>query len=225
MIYVLEDDDNIRKLISYALKKDGFEVQEFSHPSEFWQAIELERPELVLLDLMLPEEDGLHILKTLKEQTLYEEIPLIIVSARNSEFDKVNGLDLGADDYISKPFSMVELSARIHAVLRRFHKTNDRLLIWNSVLEVDTKKRTVLAHHQPINLSYKEFELLTLLLKANGNVVTRSELLASIWGEFYDNSRTLDVHIRKLRKKLGAVLEEDIINTVKSVGYQMKHHA
>lgn len=225
MIYVLEDDDNIRKLISYSLQKDGFEVEGFSLPSTFWAALEEATPDLVLLDLMLPEEDGLSILKKIKDRVQTQDIPVIIVSARDSEFDTVNGLELGADDYIAKPFSMIELSARVHAVLRRFHKVSSHLLTWDGGLVVDLHKRQVSVHHESIDLSYKEFELLVMLLKADGNVVSRSELLASIWGEFYDNSRTLDVHIRKLRKKLGLVLDIDIINTVKSVGYQVVHHA
>lgn len=225
MIYVIEDDDNIRKLVSYSLKKDGFEAEGFALPSAFWLALGDLRPELIILDLMLPEEDGLSILKKLKASSTISDIPVIIVSARDSEFDTVNGLELGADDYIAKPFSMIELSARVHAVLRRFHKVDSHLLTWDSVLVIDLKKRILRIHNEPVDLSYKEFELLAMLLKANGNVVSRSELLNSIWGEFYDNSRTLDVHIRKLRKKIGAHLDYDIINTVKSVGYQLVHHA
>lgn len=220
MIYLVEDDDNIRKLVSYALCKEGYEVKEFSAPSDFWTEINTTLPTLILLDIMLPGEDGLSILKRLKAKTRTEDIPVIMLTAKGSEFDKVTGLDMGADDYIAKPFGITELVSRIRAVMRRYEKTSSSEKVYHvGELYVNPPKHIIEVSGEPISLSYKEYSLLMVLLEANGNVVDRDTLLAKVWGEYYNESRTLDVHIRKLRVKLGAA--GDMIHTVKRIGYKL----
>lgn len=219
MIYLVEDDDNIRKLVCYALTKEGFDVQGYDSPKQFWQGMSQELPELILLDIMLPEEDGLSVLNQLKSHGKTERIPVIMLTAKSSEFDKVTGLDLGADDYVSKPFGTMELMSRVRAVLRRFEKTNVQRSYTLGALYVDPQKHIITVSGEEIPLSYKEYLLLLVLLEAEGNVVTRSKLLASVWGEYYTESRTLDVHIRKLRIKLGDAGK--MIQTVKGIGYKL----
>lgn len=219
MIYLVEDDDNIRKLVSYALSKEEFEVKEFSSPIDFWRDINNNTPQLVLLDIMLPDESGLSILKRLRENTKTKDIPVIMLTAKSSEFDKVTGLDMGADDYIAKPFGMTELISRIRAVLRRYEKTQSKKIYKIGELYVDPAKHIIEVSGKRVNLSYKEFSLLIALLEAEGNVVERETLLLKVWGEFYGESRTLDVHIRKLRVKLGSA--GNLIETVKSIGYKI----
>lgn len=218
MIYLLEDDDNIRKLVSYAVSKEGYDIKGFSHPKEFWNEMNNVLPKLVLLDIMLPDEDGLSILKKLQTTTQTHNIPVIMLTAKGSEFDKVTGLDMGADDYISKPFGMTELISRIKAVLRRYEKTTEKTYTVGE-LYVNPKKHIIKISGTPVALSFKEYSLLMVLLEADGNVVERDTLLAKVWGEFYDESRTLDVHIRKLRVKLGD--SGKIIKTVKGIGYKI----
>lgn len=219
MIYLVEDDDNIRKLVCYALSKEGFEVQGHSSPKEFWQGMDAELPELILLDIMLPEEDGLSILKKLKNHARTEHIPVIMLTARGSEFDKVTGLDMGADDYVAKPFGTMELISRVRAVLRRFEKTQDNRTFEIGELYVDPAKHVITVSGKEVSLSYKEYLLLMVLLEAGGNVVERDRLLTSVWGEYYTESRTLDVHIRKLRVKLGDA--GNLIQTIKGIGYKL----
>lgn len=219
MIYLVEDDDNIRKLVKYALEKEGFEVTGFSVPKEFWEAMHMAIPELVILDIMLPEEDGLSILKRLKENNKTEQIPVIMLTAKNSEFDKVTGLDMGADDYIAKPFGTMELISRVRAVIRRYDKTKSKKVFQIGELYVEPAKHIISVSGQEIELSYKEYLLLSVLLEAEGNVVDRNTLLARVWGEYYTESRTLDVHIRKLRVKLGNA--GSLIQTVKGIGYKI----
>ncbi len=219
MIYLVEDDDNIRKLVCYALSKEGYEVKGFAYPSEFWTAFEDFRPKLILLDIMLPEEDGLSILKKLR--TNGYDIPVIMLTAKGSEYDKVTGLDMGADDYIAKPFGMTELVSRVRALLRRAYKDEKKCVEYKiGGLYVNPEKHIIRADGGDIKLSYKEYSLLLALLEANGNVVSRDELLSKVWGEFYDESRTLDVHIRKLRVKLGN--SGGLIRTVKNIGYKIE---
>ncbi len=219
MIYFVEDDDNIRKLVSYALSKEGYEVQSFPEPRYFWEALSQELPELVLLDIMLPGEDGLSILTKLRADSRTETLPIIMLTAKGSEYDKVTGLDMGADDYIAKPFGMVELTSRVRALLRRTYrdKKNDCYAI--GPLFVDPHKHIIRVHDTDVSLSYKEYSLLLTLLAAGGNVVSRDELLNKVWGEYYEESRTLDVHIRKLRVKLGDA--GSLIQTVKNIGYKI----
>ena len=219
MIYLVEDDDNIRKLVSYALSKEGFEVQGYSAPKEFWKGIEAELPELILLDIMLPGEDGLSVLEKLKSHVKTERIPVIMLTAKGSEFDKVTGLDMGADDYVAKPFGTMELISRVRAVLRRFEKTQAEKKYEVGTLYVEPAKHIISVAGKAVSLSYKEYLLLLVLLEAKGNVVERDSLLTSVWGEYYTESRTLDVHIRKLRVKLGDAGK--MIQTVKGIGYRL----
>ena len=221
MIYLVEDDDNIRKLVSYALNKEGFEIRGFSCPIDFWEQLNTEIPELILLDIMLPEEDGLSILGKIRENIKTAEIPVIMLTAKGSEFDKVTGLDMGADDYISKPFGMTELISRVKAVLRRSKRISakESKVYHIGELYVNPEKHIIELSGKPVSLSYKEFCLLMVLLEADGKVVKRSELLNKVWGEYYEESRTLDVHIRKLRVKLQD--NGEIIQTVKNIGYKI----
>lgn len=219
MIYLVEDDDNIRKLVCYALSKEGFKVQGYSCPKEFWQGVNIELPELVLLDIMLPEEDGLSILKKLKDDAGTEHIPVIMLTAKGSEFDKVTGLDMGADDYVAKPFGTMELISRVRAVLRRFEKTSRNRTYEIGELYVNPAKHIITVSGETVPLSYKEYLLLMVLLEAEESVVERDKLLASVWGEYYTESRTLDVHIRKLRVKLGDAGK--MIQTIKGIGYKL----
>ena len=221
MIYFLEDDASIQKLVCYALAKEGYEIKGLSLPSEFWKEIQEEIPELILLDIMLPEEDGISILKKLREDKKYQDIPVIMITAKTSEFDKVTGLDMGADDYITKPFGMTELASRVNAVLRRYKKTqvvNTKEYVLGD-LYVNPEKHIIKLNGEDLVLSFKEYSLLLILLEAEGKVVSREELLTKVWGEFYEESRTLDVHIRKLRVKLE---NSDVkIETVKNIGYKL----
>lgn len=219
MIYLVEDDDNIRKLVCYALRKEGFEVNGFSKPSEFWKEMTVKVPQLILLDIMLPEEDGLSVLQKLQNTENTKNIPVIMLTAKDSEFDKVTGLDMGADDYISKPFGMTELISRIRAVLRRYEKNNLHTGYSIGALCVEPEKHIIKVDGEQISLSFKEYSLLMILLEADGSVVTREKLLAAVWGEFYEESRTLDVHIRKLRVKLKSAGE--LIKTIKNIGYRL----
>ncbi len=219
MIYFVEDDDNIRKLVCYALAKEGYEVKGFALPRVFWTEMNIALPQLILLDIMLPQEDGLQILEKLQKDERTTDIPVIMLTAKDSEFDKVTGLDMGADDYIAKPFGMTELVSRIRAVLRRYKKANPINEYHIGELYVNPDKHIVQVSGEEINLSFKEFSLLLLLLEAEGNVVKREALLSKVWGDFYDESRTLDVHIRKLRVKLGS--SGELIHTVKNIGYKM----
>ncbi len=221
MIYLVEDDDNIRKLVRYALSREGFDVKDFSSPADFWSEISQNAPELILLDIMLPGEDGLSILKRLREKSETEKLPVIMLTAKDSEFDKVTGLDMGADDYIAKPFGMTELISRVRAVLRRFEKTKsaDGKVYRVGELYVNPSKHIISVSGERITLSYKEYSLLLALLEADGNVLERNTLLSRVWGEYYTESRTLDVHIRKLRVKLGSA--GDLIQTVKGIGYKI----
>ena len=219
MIYFVEDDADIRKLVCYALRKEGYNVCGFELPSEFWHEIKKETPELILLDIMLPEEDGLSILSKLKADKDLQNIPVIMITAKVSEFDKVTGLDMGADDYISKPFGMTEMISRVRAVMRRYEKNKpDKEYIIGS-LYVNPAKHIVKVCGEEVALSFKEYSLLLALLEANGNVVMRDDLFARVWGGNCYESRTLDVHIRKLRVKLSSA--GDLIQTVKNVGYKI----
>ena len=221
MIFILEDDDSIRKLINYSLKSQGFEVQDFSLPSLFWQALETQTPDLLLLDIMLPEEDGISILKKMRSNPKTSTIPVIMLTAKDSEYDIVTGLDAGADDYVTKPFGMMALVSRIKAVLRRYEKTDSKKEVLEAGgITIDENQHTVFAGSQQIFLTVKEFDLLALLIKNRGNVLTREQLLESIWEVSTDiESRTVDVHIRTLRAKLGEY--EKNIETIRGVGYKL----
>ncbi|MBR6081151.1 MAG: response regulator transcription factor [Treponema sp.] len=220
MVYILEDDDNIRKLINYSLKSQGFEVQDFALPSAFWSALQTKNPDLLLLDIMLPEEDGISILKKIRSNPKTSTIPVIMLTAKDSEYDVVTGLDSGADDYVTKPFGMMALVSRIKAVLRRYEKSDShKELLEAGGIKIDENQHTVFAGNQQLFLTVKEFDLLVLLIKNRGNVLTREQLLESVWGISSEiESRTVDVHIRTLRAKLGEY--EKNIETIRGVGYK-----
>ena len=222
MIYLLEDDAAIRKLIVYTLKSGGMDAEGFPAPSLFYEALEKETPELILLDIMLPEEDGLSVLARLRSTPATRNVPVLILTAKSSEFDKVIGLDSGADDYMTKPFGMMELLSRVRALLRRWKAhTPDGDLLRVGALTVSPSHHTAEVDGAPVTLSLKEFKLLCLLLEKNGAVATRDEILTTIWGYSFDGeSRTVDVHIRNLRQKLGSAGE--CIETVKGIGYKIE---
>lgn len=220
MIYILEDDASILKLIMYTLNKEGLENRGFERPSQFYTALNTTKPDLILLDIMLPEEDGLSILHNLKHSYEHKQIPVIMLTAKSSEFDKVLGLDEGADDYVAKPFGIMELIARIKAVLRRYQNMKaDEQMVYKS-LTVSFSKHQVTVNGENVSLTRKEFDLLCLLLSRPEICFTREELLEAVWGyDFLDSSRTIDVHIRTLRSKLKDAGE--YIKTVRGIGYKI----
>ena len=219
MIYCVEDDASIRELLVYTLQATGYEAQGFADGKAFSAALEQKLPELILLDIMLPGEDGLQILKRLRSDARTAELPVMMVTAKGTEFDKVIGLDNGADDYITKPFGMMELVSRVKALLRRTKKEPAHTLTCGN-LELNPDTHRVLVDGQDIVLTYKEFELLEYLMENRGIVLTRDKILDRIWGYTVDvETRTLDVHIRSLRQKLGA--GGDLIETVRGVGYRI----
>ena len=220
MIYCVEDDDNIRELVIYTMETTGLKARGFADGSAFMEALAFDTPELILLDIMLPGDDGLELLKKLKSSSKTKGIPVIMVTAKGSEYDKVVGLDSGADDYVTKPFGMMELVSRIKAVLRRSGKVEDRMDMETSGVHVDVKKHEVTVDGKEISLTLKEFELLEKLMRNQGIVLTRDQLLTEIWGYDFDGeTRTVDVHIRTLRQKLGE--KGEIIQTVRGVGYRV----
>lgn len=222
MIYLLEDDDSIRELVCYSLVKTGYTTKGFACPSDFFAGLAEELPDLILLDVMLPEEDGVSVLRRLRGEGRTAYVPVIMLTAKGSEFDKVLALDAGADDYVVKPFGVMELIARVKAVLRRTAKASDAEgeLYRVGEITLSPSRREVYAAGEPVSLTYKEFELLMLLINNRGKVVTRERILCEVWGyDFEGESRTVDVHIRTLRQKLGA--PGDIIETVRGVGYKL----
>ncbi len=222
MIYLVEDDANIRELVVYTLNSTGFEAAGFGTPSEFWAAMEEDIPQLVLLDIMLPEESGLSILEKIRAEKKTARLPVIMLTAKGSEIDKVRGFELGADDYIPKPFGMMELVARVKALLRRAGDTGTEEIEEYTVenLYVSPKKHKVKVDGENVTLTRKEFEMLCCLLENKNIVLTRDQLLNKIWGYSFDGeSRTVDVHIRTLRQKLGSA--GGIIKTVRGIGYKI----
>lgn len=219
MIYLVEDDESIRELVVYTLKSQDLDAKGFEKPSLFWKELDKELPSLILLDIMLPEEDGISILKKLRARPDTRKLPIIMLTAKGSEYDTVLGLDSGADDYIPKPFRMMELISRIKARLRRVEdKGAEEYRMGN--LYVCPSRYVVTVNQEPISLTLKEYEMLCLLLKNSGIVLSRTQLLNQIWGyEFDGESRTVDVHIRTLRQKLGEA--GDLIETVRGIGYKM----
>lgn len=218
MIYMLEDDQNIRNFVLYALNNSGLEARGFERPAEFWEALREEAPSVLLLDIMLPEEDGLSILAKLRSNPECAALPVIMLTAKGSEYDKVIGLDSGADDYIAKPFGTMELISRIKALMRR---TSAQTAKEYSVggLYVNTSKHIVKVNGREVQLTFKEFELLCLLLDNIGTVLSREKIISRVWGYDFDGeSRTVDVHIRTLRLKLGDC--GGMIETVRGVGYK-----
>lgn len=220
MIYLLEDDESIRKLVVYALNSQGYEAEGFESNDQFWMAMEKHSPELVILDIMLPGEDGISILKRIRRDSLTKDIPVIMLTAKNTEYDRVVGLDAGADDYISKPFGIMELAARVRAVLRRHAKGQSISEYRISELYICPERHETSVNGEDITLTYKEFMLLCLLAENLGIVMTREVLLDRIWGLGAEReNRTLDVHIRTLRSKLGTAGR--LIQTVRGIGYRL----
>ena len=221
MIYLLEDDDSIRDFVIYTLNSQGMEARGFPLPSLFWQAVGEQMPALVLLDIMLPEEDGLSVLKKLRATPRTAKLPVIMLTAKGTEYDKVVGLDGGADDYVAKPFGMMEMVSRIRAVLRRTAPAAAPGLLQMGNLRMDSASHTVYAGDTRVELTLKEFELLKLFLEHPGRVFTRDQLLERIWStDYVGETRTVDVHIGTLRTKLGQCGE--YIRTVRGVGYRME---
>ncbi len=217
MIYYVEDDESIRELVVYTLMQVGLECQGFEHPAAFDAAMAQRRPDLILLDVMLPGEDGLSILRRLRADGTAQELPVILITAKDAEPDKVLGLELGADDYIAKPFGMAELVARVRARLRRIQP--NRTVLVSGDLIMDTQARIVTVQGREAPLTLKEYELLKLLMENRGAAITRETLLSRVWDYGYDGgSRTVDVHVQTLRAKLGDC--GDLIETVRGVGYR-----
>ena len=220
MIWCVEDDASIRDIEVYALNSTGFEARGFADGAAFWAALEKERPELVVLDVMLPEIDGIELLRRMKADAALREIPVIMATAKGAEYDKIQGLDLGADDYLAKPFGVMELVSRVKAVLRRCRPQPAAVLRCGGLV-VDEQEHTVTADGVRVVLTYKEYQLLRLFLSHPGTAFTRDQLMEQVWGmDFYGESRTVDMHIRTLRQKLGVYGEH--IETVRSVGYRWR---
>ena len=219
LIYAVEDDKNILEIEMFALKNSGYQVEGFETAHDFYKKLEKQIPDLVLLDVMLPDEDGLEIVGTLRKRPDTKKMPIIMVTAKSSEIEKVKGLDAGADDYLTKPFGVMELIARVKAILRRTVEKDKFLSVGDVFL--DDEKRMVYVHGEPCTLTYKEYELLKLLLYHSGVVVSREIILDRVWGiDFEGESRTLDMHIRTLRQKLGEA--GAMIRTVRNVGYMIE---
>lgn len=222
MIYLLEDDAGIRNFVTYALNNSGLETQGFELPSDFWKAMGENIPELILLDIMLPEEDGISILKKIRSVPVTERLPVIMLTAKDTEYDKVEGLDSGADDYVAKPFGIMELMSRVKALLRRT-VSNDKNSLSVGKICIYPSRHEVSVNGEKINLTLKEYELLLWLVKNKGEVYSREMLLQKIWGyDFTGESRTVDVHIRTLRSKLGD--SGDVIKTIRGVGYKVEEN-
>lgn len=220
LIYIVEDDTAIKELESYALINSEFSVEGFERGKELFDALTKKIPALILLDIMLPDEDGIHILKKIRSTTAYRDIPVIMVTAKTTEIDAVKGLDMGADDYITKPFGVMELVSRVKAVLRRTQKTeHQQILIYKNIV-IDEAQHKVFVDDEEIELTYKEYEVLKLLIINKGIVLTRDKIMETIWGyDFEQGNRTVDVHIQSLRKKIkGAGVH---IKTIRNVGYKV----
>ena len=221
MIYIVEDDKNICEIESYALKNSGYSTESFLDAKSFFAAMEDKIPDLVLLDVMLPDEDGLEIVGKMRHNYRTNRVPIMLVTAKTTEIDKVKGLDIGADDYLTKPFGVMELISRVKALLRRSQSLMDEAVLTYGNIRLDADKRTVYADEEICELTYKEFELLRLLMANEGNVLSRGLIMEKIWGtDFEGESRTLDMHIKTLRQKLGE--QGNHIRTVRNVGYQME---
>lgn len=221
LIYIVEDDINIREIETFALKNSGYQIRDFECASDFYKELQEKLPNLILLDVMLPDEDGLSIIKKLRSNSQTRKIPVIMVTAKTTELDKVKGLDLGADDYLTKPFGVMELISRVKALLRRCAGMEDEKFYAVGGLQLDVEKHTVSAFGEPVELTFKEYELLRLLMQNAGIVTSRDVIMERIWGtDFEGESRTLDMHIKTLRQKLGNA--GAMIKTIRNVGYIME---
>lgn len=221
LIYVVEDDVNIQEIEMFALKNSGYRVEGFGNAKDFFAKLSEKTPDLILLDVMLPDLDGLSILKKVRTVPDTKKTPVIFVSAKTSEIDKVKGLDMGADDYLSKPFGVMELISRVKALLRRSNAASEEKTLALGEIQIDNEKHCVYVGNRLCELTYKEFELLKMMMQNVGIVLTRDRIMDRVWGTDYEGeSRTLDMHIKTLRKKLG---EEGIrIKTVRNVGYVLE---
>jgi two-component system alkaline phosphatase synthesis response regulator PhoP len=221
VIYLLEDETSIRKLVIYTLENSGLEAEGFGSVKDFWDGMREKTPNLILLDIMLPDGDGLQVLKELRASRLTGKIPVMMLTAKGTEFDKVTGLDMGADDYLPKPFGMMELVARVRSLLRRVEPAGEKAEEYTvGNLFVSVPRHLVTAEGEPVVLTLKEFEVLVYLLRNPGIVLTRDQIMSGVWGYDFDGeSRTVDVHIRTLRAKLGTCA--DLIDTVRGVGYRI----
>ncbi|NLT13160.1 MAG: response regulator transcription factor [Clostridiales bacterium] len=220
MIYCLEDDEGIRDIEVYTLRSTGYEAEGFADGKSFLEAVRKNPPKLVILDIMLPGEDGLDILRRLKTAAETRDIPVIMATAKGSEYDKIKGLDLGADDYLAKPFGMMEMVSRVRAVLRRAAPPSEARALKSGGLSMNLDEHRVYAAGESVPLTLKEYEMLRMMLEHPGIVFTRDQLLSDIWGMDYDGeTRTVDVHMRTLRQKLGEC--GDLIETVRGVGYRL----
>ena len=221
MIWCVEDDASIRDIEVYALTSTGFEARGFADGDSFWDALQCELPELIVLDVMLPGKDGVTLLKMMKASEAFRDIPVIMATARGSEYDKIQSLDLGADDYLVKPFGIMEMVSRVKAVLRRCKPKASANLLQLDGLMLNSNEHTVTVDGERVSLTYKEYELLHLFLSQPGTAFTRDQLLSSVWNtEYLGETRTVDMHIRTLRQKLGKY--GNIIETVRNVGYRLE---
>lgn len=222
MIYVVEDDKNIQEIECFALKNAGYEAVGFDMAKDFYQALDKKLPELILLDIMLPDEDGLQVLRKLRMNKTTVLIPVIMVTAKTTEIDKVKGLDMGADDYLTKPFGVMELISRVKALLRRSVSVKQKEVYEFEDICLNDSRHEVYAGQNKCDLTYKEYELLKYLIVNEGLVLTRDRIMEEIWGtDFTGESRTLDMHIKTLRQKLGA--SGKLIQTIRNVGYSLNH--
>lgn len=220
LIYCVEDDDNIRELVIYTLQSANYQAEGFENAEKFYKGLKNKKPDIILLDIMLPDEDGISILKKLKASHDTKKLPVIMLTAKSSEYDKIKGLDLGADDYVSKPFGVMELISRIKAVMRRTHSVERENVLVIGGIELDSEKHTVSVNKELISLTYKEFELLYNLMVNRDLVMSREKLLDLVWNTGYEGeSRTVDVHIGSLRQKLGS--SGALIQTIRGVGYKI----
>ena len=218
LIYIVEDDKNIREIETFALKNSGYQIRDFECAAQFYAKMEEKLPNLILLDVMLPDEDGLKILRKIRSNSESRKIPVIMVTAKTTELDKVKGLDMGADDYLTKPFGVMELISRVKALLRRCEGAEDEKFYSVKDLYLDVEKHSVSVKGETIELTYKEYELLRLLMQNTGIVTSRESIMERVWGtDFEGESRTLDMHIKTLRQKLG--LAGSMIKTIRNVGY------
>ena len=221
LIYIVEDDKNISEIESYALKNSGYLVDTFENAKTVWSRVQDRKPDLVLLDVMLPDSDGIEVLKKMRRNPDTRRVPVIMVTAKSSEIDKVKGLDNGADDYITKPFGIMELISRVKAILRRINQDEEEKQLVFQNITLDCEKRQVTLDGENCELTYKEFELLKLFLQNAGIVMTRETIMEKVWGiDFEGESRTLDMHIKTLRQKLGDAGKH--IKTVRNVGYRIE---
>ena len=221
MIWCVEDDATIRDIEVYALQSTGFEAKGFEDGASFWEALQKERPELVVLDVMLPGMDGVELLRKIRASSEFGDLPVIMATAKGAEYDKIQSLDLGADDYVVKPFGVMELISSIKAVLRRYHPVKSESLLQMGGIVLNLDERTLTVDDERVQVTYKEFELLRLFMNHPGMAFTRDQLFADVWGmDYAGETRTVDMHIRTLRQKLGKYGE--LIETVRHVGYRME---